>query len=187
MESEKSLTSEESLAIITRMIHNAKGNVKGSSFHFLLWGWVVAVGNIGHFYLLMFTDIDKPYMIWLITIPTWIVSMLYGYRKSKASRVRTYSDGLIMWMWLSFTFSIVILLASGQFGHTIPSLILLFAGMAAFMSGIILKFKPLIIGGSSFWIFAVIGFSVSHEYSLLVSALAVVVGYLIPGYKLRSA
>lgn len=185
MKSEEKLTNEESLAIISKMINTAKGNIKGSSFHFLLWGWVIAIGNLGHFYLIKHTSYEQPYMIWLITIPAWIISMVYGYKKSKSARVKTYSDGLIMWVWLSFTFSIVIMIGSGQFGEMIPGLILLFAGMAAFLTGLILKFKPLILGGSSFWIFAVICFMVSPLYSLLVSAVAVIVGYLIPGYILK--
>ena len=187
MKEEKNLTTEESLKIITQMIVTAKGNIKGSSFHFLLWGWVVAIGNLGHFVLLQYTDIDKPYSIWLITIPAWIVSMLYGYRQSKDARVKTYSDNLILWIWLSFTFSAVIIIFSGKFGSTIPILMLLLAGMSTFMTGLILKFKPLIIGGSSFWIFAVVSFIVGPLYSLPISALAVIVGYLIPGYKLRNA
>jgi predicted neutral ceramidase superfamily lipid hydrolase len=187
MEDSNNLTSEESLKIITRMITTAKGNIKGSSFHFLLWGWVVAIGNLGHFALMQYSTFDKPYYIWFITIPAWITSMLYGYRQSKNSRVSTYSDGLIMWLWLSFTFSIVIMIFSGHFNEKIPMLMLLFAGTATFMTGMILKFKPLIIGGSSFWIFAVICFIVGPVYSLLVSAVAVVFGYLIPGYKLRNA
>lgn len=187
MKPQEKLSNEESLAIISQMIQTAKGNVKGSSFHFLLWGWVAAIGNLGHFYLIKYTTFEQPYMIWLISIPAWIISMLYGYRQSKDSKVRTYSDGLIMWVWLSFTFSIVIMIASGQFGELIPALILLFAGMAAFLTGLILKFRPLILGGSSFWIFAVISFMVSPLYSSLVSAVAVIVGYLIPGYILKKS
>lgn len=187
MTKEKHLTNEESLSIITGMINQAKGNIKGSSFHFLLWGWVIAIGNLGHFALIHFLQFERPYYIWLITIPAWIISMIYGYKQSKEARVKTYSDGLILWIWLSFTFSAVIIIFSGKFGSTIPVLMLLLAGMSTFMTGLILKFKPLIVGGSSFWIFAVISFLVGPLYSLPVSALAVVVGYLIPGYKLRNA
>lgn len=187
MDNQSKLSNEESLRIITRMIQTAKGNIKGNSFHFLLWGWVVTFGNLGHFYLMEFTDFAYPYAVWLITIPTWIVSLLYGYRQSSKERVKTYSDFLIMWTWLAFTFSIVILIFSGKFDALLTPIILLFAGIPTFMTGLILKFKPLIYGGSSFWIFSVIAFSVEPSYSLLVSAVAIIVGYLIPGYILKSA
>ena len=183
----KPLSSEESLEIITHMIQAAKGNVKGSSFHFLLWGWVVVVANLGHFYLMEFTSYEHPYIVWLITIPTWVISFIYGYRSLDHKNVKTYSDGLVMWCWLAFTFSIVIIIFSGKFGHLIPPTILVFAGFAVFMSGLILKFKPLILGGSSFWVFSPVAFHVAPSYALLVSAVAIFTGYLIPGYMLRAA
>lgn len=187
MKESNSLSSEESLEIITQMIETAKGNIRGSGFYFLFWGWVVIAGNLGHFYLMEFTDVEHPYAVWLITIPAWIISMLYGYRQSATEKVQTYSGKLIMWMWIAFTICLVILIFSGKFGELIPPVILLIAGIPTFMSGLILKFRPLIYGGSSFWIFSVIAFSVEPSYSLLVSAMAIAVGYLIPGYKLRSA
>ena len=183
----KPLSSEESLEIITSMIQTAKGNVKGSSFYFLLWGWVVVLADLGHFYLMEFTSYQHPYIVWLIAIPAWIVSWVYGYKTSETGSVRTYSDGLIMWCWAAFTFSIVVIIFSGKFGTLIPPIILVFTGFATFMSGLILKFKPLILGGSSFWIFAPMAFYVTPSYALLVSAVAIVVGYMIPGYMLRSA
>ncbi len=187
MKESNSLSREESLEIITQMIETAKGNIRGSSFYFLFWGWVVIAGNLGHFYLLEFTDVAYPYAVWLITIPAWIISMLYGYRQSAVEKVKTYSDTLIMWLWLSLTIGIVILIFSGKFYDFISPTILLFVALPTFMTGLILKFRPLIYGGSSFWIFSVIAFSVEPSYSLLVSAVAIAVGYLIPGYKLRSA
>ncbi|MEM9855960.1 MAG: hypothetical protein AAF843_01315 [Bacteroidota bacterium] len=187
MESSSKLTSQESLNIITGMIQTAKGNIKIHSFHFLLWGWVIALGNLGHYYLEVFTDYHSPFAVWLITIPAWVASFVYGFKQSKKETVKTYSDGLVMWVWLAFTFSILIIIFSGHFGALISPLILLTAGMATFMTGIILKFKPLIYGGSSFWIFASIAFHVSSSNSLLVSALAVMIGYLVPGYLLKNS
>lgn len=187
MEDKPKLTSEESLEIITDMIQTAKGTMQGMSFHFLLWGWVVIIGNLGHYYLMQYTNYDYPFAVWLITIPAWIASFLYGYTQSSKSKVRTYSGELITWTWLAFSFSIVIFIFSGKFGELISPSILLFAGTATFLTGLIIKFKPLIYGGSSFWIFAAVGFMVSPAHSLLLSAVAVVIGYLIPGYLLKNS
>ncbi len=180
------MTHEQSLAIISEMIQQAKGNIKGSSFHFLLWGWVVVIGNLSHFYLMNHTNYDRPYMVWLITIPAWIISMIYGYKQGRSGGVSTYSGNLILWAWLAFTFSIIIVIFSGQFGSTIPALILLIAAFPTFITGMIIKFKPLIIGGSTFWVFATLAF-LFPMYSLLISALGILCGYLIPGYLLKKA
>lgn len=181
------MSGEESLEIITRMINVAKGNLKGSSFHFLLWGWVSVLGNLGHFYLMQYTEYPHPYAIWLITIPAWAVSMIYGYRQSRKATVHTYADRSILWVWTAFAFSAIVLIFSGQLGSLIPPLILVLAGMSTFITGLLLRYKPLIYGGSTFWIFAAIAFQVSPAYALLVSAIAITVGYLIPGYILKNS
>ncbi len=188
MEKETELTSTESLEIITRMIHQTKGNAKEGSFYFLFWGWITVIASLGHFYLDYFTEIQHPYMVWLIGIPGWIISMIYGYKQSGKKKVRSYSDGLIMWTWLSFLFSILIVIFAGSYlNFHITALILLFSGMATFITGLIIRFNPLVIGGSSFWIFSPIAIYLGITYAPLVMAVAVTVGYLIPGYLLRKS
>lgn len=183
---EHQLTSEESLRIITGMIRTAQGNVSASSFHFILWGWLVIVASLAHFYLDMFTDFNAPYMVWLIGIPGWIVSMLYGYKQSATSRVKTYSDSLVMWTWVAFGISILIVIFAGRYvGYQITPLIMLFSGLCTFITGFIIKFRPLVIGGSSFWIFTPIAFYLPMVYSPLIMAIAVIFGYLIPAYILK--
>ncbi|QSE96907.1 hypothetical protein [Fulvivirga lutea] len=169
------------------MIRSTQRNIKSASFHFLLWGWVVILGNLGHFYLQEFTNYPYPYAIWLLTIPAWLISMIYGYRQPKIEKVKMYSDSLIMWIWLGFLFSILLIIFSGLFGSTIPFIILVLAGLCTFLTGLVLKFKPLIYGGSSFWIFAAISIAIGQEYITLISALATLVGYLVPGYLIRKS
>ncbi len=185
MDPEKSLTNQESLEIITKMIQTAKGNVKGNSFYFLLWGWVGALGNLGQYIIAEITDYPHPYMIWLIAIPAWIISFAYGYKKSKTAAVKTYGDYLVMWVWISFLFSIIIVIFSGPFMELIPTVILIMAGMCLFITGCIIKFKPLIYGASTFWIFSALILMLGSNYAPLLSAIAVFCGYLIPGYMLK--
>lgn len=186
MENEKELTSTESLEIITRMIRQTKGNAKEGSFYFLFWGWIVIIASLGHFYLDQFTSFEHPYAVWLISIPGWIITMIYSFKQAGKQKVRTYSDSLIMWTWLAFLFSMLVVIFGGSyFNFHITALILLFSGMATFITGIIIRFNPLIIGGSSFWIFSPIALYLGTGYAPLVMAIAVIVGYLIPGYLLR--
>ena len=176
-------STEESLSIIHQMIRQTRGNMRGAGFHLILWGWVALLGNLGHYALWAFTDYAHPYIVWLISIPAWMVSMWYGRRKEERERVVNYSDRLIMWTWVALGMLIIF---SGQFAEMIPSMILIFAGMATFISGCIARYKPVIYGGSAFWVFAAIAMAVSPMNSLLVSAGAIMVGYLIPGYMLKN-
>ena len=64
---------------------------------------------------------------------------------------------------------------------------LLIAGLATTTSGLLIKFKPLIIGGIAFFIFSIATTFVSNEYLSLITGAAIICGYLIPGYFLKSA
>ena len=179
------LSASESISIITKMINHAKGNVQRNSFYFLLWGWVVALANIG-MYALIQVKYSYPYIIWLITIPAWIISMVYGYRQSREKRMVTYMDKTIMWLWVTFGITVFILIFFGSsIKHNINPVILLISTIPTFATGKIIRFKPLVMGAVSFWLFGILCFLVSFEMQNLVSAAAVIVGYLIPGYMLK--
>jgi len=179
-------STEESLSIIRQMIHQTRGNMKSDGFHLILWGWVALLGNLGHYALWTFTDYPHPYIVWLIAFPAWGVSFWHGHRQEEKTKVVNYSDRLIMWTWIAFGISLILIIFSGKFGPAIPSLTLILAGMATFVTGCITRYKPVIYGGSMFWIFAAIALAVSPANSLLVSAVAILVGYLIPGYMLKN-
>jgi hypothetical protein len=92
-------------------------------------------------------------------------------------------------VWLTFVICafliIYILLKHRAFIAINPSVLVLY-GIPTFLSGIILKFKPLTVGGFICWLLAVVAMFASYEYQLLVLALAVGCAWIIPGYLLRS-
>ncbi len=186
METDKIQSTEESLAIITAMIRQTKQNVSGGAFHFILWGWVSVLAFSGHFLLVTQTDYAHPYIVWLISVPAWIISFWYGSRQAKKQNVRTYGDSLIMWTWIGFSIALIIVIFSGQFYRHINEMVLILAGLATFNTGLIIRYKPLIIGGSLFWLFAAVALAVPYIYTFPVAAAAVICGYLIPGYMLKN-
>ncbi|MDN5205401.1 hypothetical protein QQ008_28710 [Fulvivirgaceae bacterium BMA10] len=180
------LTNEKSLEIITNMIAAAKGKVDKNSFYFLLWGWVCVLANIGHYYILKFTDYPEPQIVWVITIPAAIVSAIYGYFQRKRASVKTHLGTIAFWIWMAFLISLVlILIFAHRINYQINPMIMILTASATFISGIILRFKPLIIGGILFWVFAVLALLSSLEYQYLIGAIALITGYLIPGYMLK--
>lgn len=180
------LTNEESLRIITSMINQAKVNVRNSSFHLLFWGWLIFICSLSDYILYQFFDYTNSYYVWLFVVPGIFVSMIYGFRNGRKSRISTYADSLYMWLWIAFMITAIILFvlmmdrpqAFGPF-------MLLLAGFPTFMSGIILKFKPLVVGGLIFWLLSLISNFLSPEITPLAMPLAVITGYLIPGYLLK--
>jgi len=70
-----------------------------------------------------------------------------------------------------------------SFNHN--AVISLLSGLGTYISGTMLRFKPLIIGGVWLWVVAIVAFSVSVQDQYLVAGIGLVIGYLIPSYLLK--
>ncbi len=182
----ENLDTQDSLKIITSMIQQAQGNMQKNSFYFLLWGWVITMANIGMYGLMKFTDYPHPYIVWLITIPAWILSLYHGYSKRNEARVTTHFDRIAMWSWLSFGITIFIIVFFGRkINYNLNPIILTISAIPTLIAGVILKFKPLTWGALCFWTMGIVCFLVDSELQYLIGAVAVILGYIIPGYMLK--
>lgn len=184
----KPLTNEESLHIITAMIRQTKGNFQGQSFHLLLWGWVVVLINLGIFFVLSFTSYPSPFYLWALTIPAALVSFGYGWRQSKKAKVKTHLDKVNSSLWVCFSLLIFTLIVFGpKINWQLNPVILLITAVPTLVSGVIMRFKPLMYGSIIFWLMGISCFMVPFEVQHLLAALAITLGYLVPGYLLKNA
>jgi hypothetical protein len=188
MENEKKMmTGEESLRIITEMINKTKVNIRQGSFHLLFWGWLIFACSLSEYLLMKFTDFTHPYYVWFFVIPGAFVSMIYGFVTGRKEKVHTYADMIYMWTWLGFLLAaIVLFIIHSKSMETIAPYILLLAGLPTFVSGFIIKFRPLIAGGICFWVIALIANFAGPSIAPLCTPVAMLTGYLIPGYMLKN-
>jgi hypothetical protein len=184
------LTQDQSLKIIYEMIETSKNNLKDNSFFYLLWGWLVLAASLIHFALL-YVPYKYAFLPWPILMTAGaIASAVAGYRIGSKSKVMTHVDKMIIYLWYGFlivvtTLIVMTVLGFMTWGVTNPIIISMY-GLGTFVSGGALKFKPLIIGGIGAWVIAVIAFMVPMQYVLLLTALSIVIAYLIPGYMLKA-
>jgi len=184
----ENLSAQQSFDLITSMIRQAKGNIQKSGFFFLLWGWTIVIANLGVYFMLEFTDFKNPFLIFSITIPAAVISMIYGMKQGKKITAPTVLDSIHKWLWIGFGINCFILAVfGGKTNWQINPVIITMCAVPTFISGIMLKFKPLVIGGLLFWVFGIICFIVEPQTQFLVAALAVTVGYLVPGYMLKKS
>jgi hypothetical protein len=182
----ENLSARQSIDLITTMIMEAKGNVQRNNFFFLLWGWTIVAANIG-MYTLALLNYEHPYIVWTITIPAWIITLIKAFNKEKSEKPASHFDRISAWLWMSFGISIAILVAFGyKINYQLNPLILTITAIPTFVSGMILKFKPFVLGGIAFWIFGIAGFIVPWEFQPVIGATAIICGYLIPAYMLKS-
>lgn len=183
---EKMMTGEESLKIITEMINKTKVNIQQGSFHLLFWGWLLIICSLSAWLLAKYTGYSHPYAVWFLVIPGSFVSMIYGFVNGRKAKVRTYSESLYMWTWIGFLFTAMVLfIVQAKNMQSVTPYILLLAGFPTFLSGFIIKFKPLILGGVCFWIIALLVSFAGPSLAQLGTPVAMLIGYLIPGYMLK--
>jgi hypothetical protein len=181
----------EKLDVIFEMIENSRTKLRENAFFYLLWGWLVLGASLIHF-ILQKMDIFYSFLAWPVIMTVgMVISVIAGIRLGKRSTYRTYVDTAIIYLWYGFFFTILITLAFAIAGK-IPwgignALIISLYGMGTFVSGGILKFRPLILGGMCCWIIALGAFFLKEDYMLLMVALSIIIAYIIPGYLLRSA
>jgi hypothetical protein len=173
------------------MINTAKNQFSENGFLYLLWGWVVFICSIGHFILLNVVKYEYHYMIWLLTWAAVIFQMFYLRKKSKEAKVKTYAEDIVKYVWITFVILMFlvgvilgILMGKDYYKHMYPLFLVLY-GMPTFLSGIILRFKPLVVGGIACWVLAVPASQLSYDYQLLVLALSVAIAWIVPGYLLQ--
>lgn len=185
--SDENLSAQQSLDLITTMIRQAQGKVSGNSFYFILWGWCIAIANFGMYGLITFTEYPYPDAVWLIIIPAWALSFWYGRRNSRQQGASTHLDKINMWLWISMGLTILpVCVFGGKLDWNINPVILLMSAVPTFVAGIIVRFKPLLVGGVCFWIGGIIGFMMPTTDQYLVGGITVVLGYLVPGYLLKN-
>ncbi|HEX5003363.1 MAG TPA: hypothetical protein VFW78_12780 [Bacteroidia bacterium] len=181
------LSGQESIELISRMISTVQNDIQDNSFHYLLWGWLVLVASAGH-YLLMQLGYMNPWITWVILMPLGgIASMVYGRTQNKQQKIKTYMDDIMKYVMIAFMVSLfTVLLFMSKLGLSTYPMVLLVYGIWLFISGGAIRFRPLIIGGIINWILGIAAFFATFENQLLLLAMAVLLGYVIPGHMLRN-
>ncbi|MEO7307826.1 MAG: hypothetical protein ABIR78_03720 [Ferruginibacter sp.] len=187
MESEN-FSPKDSLLLIDSMINQAKNRFSENGFLYLLWGWLILFCSIAHFVILKLQLFKHPEVIWASCWLAVIFQVIYLVRTKKKEIVKTYSEEIINYIWISFGISMFILsfiLGKSQGWEYLYSLFLLLYGIPTFLSGVVMQFKPLKTGGITCWVLAIISTFILPVYGLLLLAVAMIVAWIVPGYLLR--
>lgn len=193
METDNNFSPQQSLQLIESMINRAKDKFAEDGTMYLVWGWVVLICSISQFILLHFLHYEHHYIVWLFTLPVFIYQAFFVNKKQKLQKVKTYTDSIIGFVWITFAIEIILLgfvigiLTTGEYYTHIIHILLAVYGMPVFLTGVIVRFKPLIIGGITCWALCIIStFIKIYDYQFLLIPVAMVFAWIIPGYILRA-
>ena len=115
-----------------------------------------------------------------------IISGVHGAREGRRQGAMTWMDRVQMWLWGSYTVTLVLLIvAAVSWGRDPNPFVLLLTGLPTFVTGALIRFRPLMVGGVLFWAIGLVSLFALREYSSLVFAFAIVAGYVVPGILLK--
>ncbi len=204
MEDNKPLSEKESLALITQMINKAKDSYHDTGIGAMMWGAVVAVCALVRLSEIQF-DYRLPFDIYLLTLAAIIPQIFITIKEKKERKVKSYDDVYMDYLWLGFGICIFLMIhvinligaewrpvaeeyktLSGQESsfhlyEFVSPLFLILYGMPTFVTGAACRFKPMLWGGLLCWACSVITVYTTVKIDLLLTAIAAIIAWLIPG------
>jgi hypothetical protein len=183
MEQENKLNAQQSLALISEVISQTKENIRVHGFLFLLWGWALALASILRFILQTQTDFKLYFVPFPILAATALIITVIKNRKRTAE---TYLDYFLRKLWTALILGFIAIVFVSVYQKIEPfSYTLILAAIGTAVSGMVMKFRPLILGSACFLFAAVCCVFMVDEYKVLLHGIAIIFGYLIPGYLLK--
>ncbi|MFZ6025603.1 MAG: hypothetical protein ACOYVG_14225 [Bacteroidota bacterium] len=187
-EQEKQFSPEESLQLIQSMITKTKDAVAVDSFYLLFWGWLVFTCCVVEYVLMIFLKYQYHSFVWFTMPLGGIVSAVYSTRQAKKRTSVTYIEEALGYLWIaigmSFFIMVFINVVSDAWKTAFTYYILMYA-IGTFVSGKLIRFRPLVIGGISNFLLAAVSIKFNFANQLLIGALAILISYIIPGHLLR--
>lgn len=186
---ERSISPEESLEIIQKMIDNSRMKMAENGFHLIIWSVSMSIASIIQYFMIIYRfHLDKSWYMWLMfVLIALIIGKVYEVRRFQKEQIeKNKLNKLIDYLWLSFGISSALLLTlSWKYSiYDITPFILVSLGASTFISGIALQAKSLIIGGIVFWVSCILCIFIDAPEDLLINAVAMIIGFFIPGIQL---
>lgn len=186
---ERTLLPQESLALIADAIRKTKENFRENSRFFLLWGWLIAAASLGFFLLRQYTETRFFFLPFPVMSVAGIVTTVVWYRRSRAKApTETYLGYFFnrLWLVLGVSFILVVFVSVSR-GWTPFLYTMVIGGIGTLVTGLAMRFRPLVWGGALFFVAVVVGVYLPTSGLPLLNGLAMIGGYLIPGYLLKAS
>ena len=179
----------ESLQLINTMIQKAKTNFTDNGYGWLIWGSMIFLASLATYFFIEY-QYDNIFLAWNIFGGIAIVLLVYNFLKPGKPLARSYVSDILKYVDIGFAVCLFIIIfsmnvsvgANNGFGY----LLMIYAFLMLIQSGA-LQFKPLLYGAIINWIGSMAIFlNTELKYDMLITAVAVFIGYIIPGLILRN-
>jgi len=179
---------EEGLKTIYSMIEATRGNIGGNYRYYLLWGYLVSIACILEFLFIRVYPVNHHYLVWPIMMGAGVITstVMSLWQRRKQNHI-TLLGNMMAYLWGGWLVTLLLLQLfanmRGDYSLILPLTMAMY-GLGVFVSGGIIRFRPLIFGGILSWIAATVSYFQPHDIQLLIMTGTLVIGYIVPGYIL---
>lgn len=200
---EKRISEKESLLLIQQMIHTAKKEQKDDGMGWIIWGWLLFAASVLTILNINFNWFDDLFLFWnafgVITFILLVWEIIRDNFIRKTEKVKTYTGDLFTKLNVGFFICLVFIILAinigarqiysnfGRYDGTFVrigfALLINLYSFWILIYGAALNFKPSMTGAYISW---ALGFGAmfvkTFEQVMILHAIAVLVGYIIPGH-----
>lgn len=185
---------EEQINIINSTINKARENLRTLSFNLIFWGVNINLMSAFHYFFEPLVEYSKYSVIlyWtVIPLLGMVFTFWWNIKRGIKKGYETVLDRTIKIIWAVFGLGWLIILTSSFItGKSPVPLILFLLALVLVMNGLIIKFKPLTIGGMILFVFVFVLFIDPNINYLIINIIGVTLGMLIPGlflYRMKNS
>jgi hypothetical protein len=182
----KDFTPEESLALIAKVISEAKSRLRDNGFSFIFLGICSFASSFGQFILLKLGYYQINYYPYFI-MPIAAGITFFYYKKKKHDTGSSNIIGLlltVLGLILAFNTMVAGFFFWEKFGVALVPFILILFSIWSVLTGILTKNKIFVISGIVINVIAYITFFISWNYHPLVMSVVSLIGIVVPGILL---
>ncbi len=176
------MTPQESLALITSVIDEARERQEESGAVYIYWGLVVAVVSLAHFIL---WQNDRAQLIFVpyLTIPVAGVLSYFFFHRKRPKRGQNAVAALVRNLWLTVGLNMIFLGFAlwNVLGDALIPTILLLLGVSLSLSGAALSSRVLFVAGIGANVAALLGYWLPYEYQPLLMMGVNLLAVALPG------
>ena len=177
---------EKQIETINNVINSTKENLKPISVNFIFWGILITLMSLFHYAFPSLIHSSQLLYWTVLPLIGMILTVYYNIKIRKKAGYETYLSRVIKIIWgvfnLSWIYIIVLSFTLNSF-HPVPPILFLLS-IILIITGLIIKFKPITLGGIFLTVF-IFYLNFNPEFDLLLAnVVGVSLGMLVPGLSL---
>jgi uncharacterized membrane protein (UPF0136 family) len=182
---EEHFSPQQSLALITQVIQQAKQKVERDDTVYMFWGLLIAVAALGQYFMLQVPTMRAYSFLPYCLMPVGSLLTWWYYSKKAGSNTNNLLQNTLKKLWVVISINLYILgfVLFGVLGAKLIPIILLLLGMGFFITAWTVQSAPLQFSGLLMNIVGLVAFYVPLDSQpLCLAGVAFVGGFLVGGY-----